>query len=71
MLRVNREATKLKSYLENLPTRITEEEKELIEIKYEFFKKLVAHEFKWGYAEDAREVLRKCIEIDDLYFNHF
>ena len=68
MLKVSREATKLKSYLENLPSRLTEEEKELLDIKYWFFRKLVAHEFKWGISQNHSEVLRKCIEVDDLYF---
>lgn len=72
MLKVNQEARKLIKYLSNIPERgLTEEEKERLEIDYKYFKQIVAHEFKWGYAEDAREVLRKCIEIDDLYFNHF
>lgn len=66
---VAKEANKLITFLSNIPERgLTQEEKELLRIKYEFFKKLVAHEFKWGFTEDQHEALRLTILVDDLYF---
>lgn len=71
MLRVSREANKLITFLSTIPeSGLSQEEKELLDIKYRFFKALVSHEFKWGYAENHREALRLTIKVDDLYFNY-
>jgi len=69
MLKVSRHANHLITFLSNIPERgLSQEEKELLDIEYRFFKALVSHEFKWGYLEQHREVLRLTIQVDDLYF---
>jgi len=72
MLLARREGRKLLSYLEsmkNLKRPLLEEEKEMLAIKYGFFKQLIAHKFKWGNNADYLEALKIAIDVDNLYFN--